>query len=185
MSLKADIIQVKVKFTHPYDSHYVAGQGEGEPDIGEFTKLPNGDDLETGVMAAPHLDGKVLPYAEVWHELDPSSSSSISAWILDSVDQPITAEEGSIITTYYGKAGRFFLALRQVKRTNPETLSFSAIRQDWNADEGQWATKYNIGDVQGMFTLGEDSGADKAWKVGDKVTVGPQNEVCTVRAVGS
>lgn len=188
--INADVPQVKVEFTHPYDSHYVEDQEEGAPDIGEFSKLPNGDDLETGVMAATHLGGKILPYEEVWRELDPSSGSAGSdaygsSWILESTGRSKTAEDGTAIKSYYGKVGKYFLALRSVKRSNPSSLKFSAIRQDWNADEAEWVTKYKIGDVDGIFVLSKDLSAESAWKVGDEVTVGPSEEVCVVKAVGS
>jgi len=184
---------VKVKFTHPLDSHYVAGQDEEEPDVGEFTKLPNGDDLETGVMAAPHLGGQTMPYEEIWRELDPrldlfgvSGGSRASSWILESVEQPKTGEVATLTKSYYAKAGKFFLALRQVTIANPSSISVSAIRQEWDADKRAWDTKYKIGNVEGMLDLSQgaaDSQAD--WKVGDEITIAISKEVCTVRSIAS
>lgn len=174
---------MKIEFTHPYDSHYVAGQEEGAPDIGTFTRLPNGDDLETGVMPAPHLDGKIMPYEEIWHELDPGVASNEVAWILESVD----ADAAANVTTksHYAKIGKYFLALRQTQSKTPLSRTYSAVRQDLtDAASGTWATTYEIGDVQGMLTLGAEEVAATAWKVGDKVTVGPQKETCIVRALG-
>ena len=185
-------LAAKVRFTHPFDSHYVPGQGEGEPDIGEFTKLPNGDDLETGVMAAPHLANQVLPYEEIWHELNPNlgsvdktvnSDNNNASWILESVDQPTPISEGPVVKSYYAKTGRYFLALRRVDRANPPSLQFSAVRQDWDVDSNEWITKYSIGDAQGIFRIGQISVQSQTWKVGDTVTVPSQQEACVVRAI--
>lgn len=181
---------VKVKFTHPFDSHYVRDQEEQEPDIGEFSKLPNGDDLETGVMAAPHLDNKIMPYEEVWHELDPgqgpaATNNGSSAWVIESVDEAWTTKEGTPTKSHYAKAGKYFLGLRRMKPVNSSSLAFSAIRQEWSADEGKWTTIYKIGDVDGMFVQSEGEDANKPWKEGDKVEVGPRKEMCIVRSIAS
>lgn len=187
-----------MKFTHPLDSHYAVDQDEEEPDVGEFTKLPNGDDLETGVMAAPHLGGKIMPYEEVWRELDPrldlagsdggdgssSSSRKPGSWILESIDQPTASDDSVFTKSYYAKAGTFFLALRQVKDASASSLSFSAIRQEWEPDTLSWTTKYKIGNVDGMFDLAKEADGDRVWAVGDKVTVGFERELCIVRAIG-
>lgn len=185
-----DTLQVKVKFTHPLDSHYVAGEEEGEPDIGEFTKLPNGDDLETGVMAAPHMGGKVMPYEEIWRELDPGVGSTGCdsdhkdfSWILESVDQPGGAETSSLSKSYYAKGGKFFLALRQVNIASPPSVSVSAIRQDWDSGKSAWITKYRIGDVDGMFSISSGVDGEGSWIVGDEVKVGPGGERCIVRSL--
>ncbi|KEF51601.1 uncharacterized protein A1O9_12236 [Exophiala aquamarina CBS 119918] len=184
---------LKVKFTHPLDSHYVAGQEEEEPDVGEFTKLPNGDDLETGIMGAPHLGGKIMPYEEVWRELDPqldlsgvSGRSKTSSWILESVDQPSTKGDPTVTKSYYAKAGNFFLALRQVTIARPSSISVSAIRMEWDTEKLSWNTKYKIGNVDGMFDLSQEAAdGDGFWKVGDEVKVGLAKEICTVRSIGS
>lgn len=182
-----------MKFTHPLDSHYVVGQGEEEPDVGEFTKLPNGDDLETGVMAASHLGGKIIPYEEIWRELDPyydlvgvGGGGRTSSWILESVDQSNTGEGSTLTKSFYAKAGKFFLALRQVTISIPSSISVSAIRQEWDAGKRAWNTKYKIGNVEGMFDLNQEAaGGDRDWKVGDEITVGLSNEFCTVRSIES
>ncbi|KAK5046054.1 hypothetical protein LTR84_008511 [Exophiala bonariae] len=181
---------LKVKFTHPLDSHYVAGEEEGEPDIGEFTKLPNGDDLETGVMTAPHLGGKIMPYEEIWRELDPGvgqagdgSDGKTSSWILESVDPSSDAEATRLSKSYYARGGKFFLALRQVNITSPPSISVSAIRQDWDADKSAWVTKYAIGNVDGLFSLGTGTDGAGDWKVGDEVKIGLEGERCIVRAL--
>lgn len=180
-----------MKFTHPLDSHYVAGEEEGEPDIGEFTKLPNGDDLEEGVMAAPHLDGKIMPYQEIWRELDPGVVSTdgdggdgkACSWILESIDQPSTVEATTTSKSYYAKGGKYFLALRQVQTTSPPSISVSAIRQDWDSEKLAWSTKYTIGNVDGMVNLSSEAIVDGGWKVGDEVKVGSGGERCIVRSL--
>lgn len=196
---------MKVKFTHSIDSHHLDKESDDAgvpPDVGDFTKLPNGDDLETGEMPAPHLGGKVMPYEEIWREFDPNavedntrashgdSNLNLTAWILESIDQQEATEQKSRASSsksFYARIGKYFVALRQM------TSSFSAIRQDFDLTKGSWKTKHTIGNVAGMPTmetedLGNDSNAS-TWKAGDRVTIGSSSqnadteEVCIVRAV--
>lgn len=155
-----------------------------------FTELPNGDELETGVMPAPHLGGQVLPYEEVWHQLNPTRNSSGGAkgsvsWILESVDGSRPVDEGVTIKSYYAKTGRYYLALRRREDASRSSLTFSAVRQDWDDAESRWTTKYEIGNVHGMLVMGEDVGSEGEWVAGDQVTIGPENEACVIRSVAS
>jgi hypothetical protein len=201
----------KVKFTHEIDSHHTSPttteeEGEEEEEVadeGEFTKLPNGDDLEVGEMPAPHRGGKVLPYREVWRELkigfdddDDSNKGKETCWVLESLNA--TAQK----RTFYCRVGKFFLALRRTEKDNGKKVEvdFSAIRQEeFRAQSGgkEWDTKYSIGkEVNDMFNVSTESefvletvnGDGLAWKVDDQVAVksrkdGSIREVCVVRAV--
>lgn len=176
---------MKIEFTHPLDSHHPNNESDdvsAAPDLGEFTKLPNGDDLETGEMAAPHLGGKVMPYEEVWRQLDPSihgddtnsesadGSSEVTAWILESVDEEDPAKNTAELTTksFYARIGRFYLAIRQMRAASSDpnqekssggetgTTSFAALWQELDAQSMTWETKHAIGDVARMPRMDTD-----------------------------
>lgn len=110
-------------------------------DVGDFVKLPNGDDFETGEMPAPHLGGKIAPYEEIWRQLSPtllptnnqdhdhrtgdqcpSCEVGTVAWILESVDvedgkAPAAEDDGKSSAkskTFFARIGRFYLAIRRV-----------------------------------------------------------------------
>lgn len=175
-----------IEFTHPLDSHLDHEHDEPKPDVGTFTILPDGDELEIGEMAAPHLGGKVTPYEEVWHELDAGldalkGRSGVSpSWILESVD--------ARVKSYYGRAGKFFLGLRQTVLPGADDgrLTFSALRQELDTTSGRWSTKYSMGKVDGMFRMDNVDGDDslgQSWSVGDKIRIGRSNEPCVVKAI--
>ncbi|KAH8811010.1 hypothetical protein F5884DRAFT_264074 [Xylogone sp. PMI_703] len=194
---------LRVKFTHSVDSHNAGGSKEkAEEDVGEFTKLPNGDDLEIGEMPAPHLGGSIRPYREVWRELNAHGTTENENWILENVnDDGTTGQNTSITKTFYARAGCFFLGLRQIERVRSEGLNgssnnvcFSAIRQDFDSQANCWSTKYRIGRVDGLWDV--SSGQDIAirnmdrtgvWQAGDKVVIvnntDGKEETYVVRAV--
>ncbi|KAF7592008.1 hypothetical protein BBP40_000788 [Aspergillus hancockii] len=93
-----------VRFSHIIDSTGVYG-----PDEGIFTKLPNGDDLETGTMACAHIDGQLAPYEEIWRNLPAPQPGSIS-WTLYSADN------GG--KSFMGKIGGYYLVLREREARN-------------------------------------------------------------------
>ncbi|EED14839.1 hypothetical protein TSTA_043140 [Talaromyces stipitatus ATCC 10500] len=186
----------KVKFTHEIDSHKphrnassdeTDDEDEEEEEVadeGEFTKLPNGDDLEIGEMPAPHLGGKVAAYREIWRELkigfddnddddddddDGGDDAGKGAcWVLESLNnnESEVPNKGKKKRTFYCKVGKFFLALRRTETDYSETneigkknIEFSVIRQELiNKTEEDWVTKYSIGtEVNNMFHLSKTS----------------------------
>lgn len=211
---------MKVKFTHIINSQQLDTNPKGDhvedaappEDVGDFVKLPNGDDFETGEMAAPHLNGKVAPYEEVWRQLSPTpphdcgsdhargagakcSSWEVGtvAWILESVDtsdEGYTTQGGGIGNAkskiFFARVGRFYLAIRRVVGEG-KTATFSALRQEYTPETEQWRDVYAIGDVTGMSLsssgqLVTDS-EYASWKVGDHVTVNTQVSQRTNREV--
>jgi hypothetical protein len=162
---------VKVEFTHPLDSHCGAPgeQGHGEADVGQFSKLPNGDDLEIGEMAAPHLGGRIMPYEEVWRELD--ASEEAKGWILESID-----DEPKV---FYASIAGYFIAVKRT--TSSDRYEYAAVRED--RDDGRWVSKHVSGDVGGVETMsGWNEGLrTEKWKVGDTVELGRNSVI--VRAV--
>jgi hypothetical protein len=166
------MIVVKVKFTHDLDSHHDSDSSEPAPDVGDFSTLPNGDDLEVGEMPNPDADGKVMAYEEVWRQLDWSAGiqpGSIN-WVLESTDG-----EGSLpgFKVFYAKLGRFFLAVS--KTSERQNAVFSALRQDLDTSLGKWKSLYEIGDMSNLVKIdSQDDGlqSDKSWTVGQVVLVG-------------
>lgn len=162
---------MKVEFTHPLDSHCAApgDEGQADADVGHFSKLPNGDDLEVGEMAAPHLGGRVMPYEEVWRELD--TPEEATGWILESTD-----EEQKV---FYARIGGYFIAAKRT--TSSDRYHYAAVREDYEG--GKWTRKYSAGDVGGVETMsGAGEGlSTEIWKVGDTVKLDGSSVV--VRAV--
>lgn len=157
----------KVLFTHELDSH-----GEfSSSDLGTFSRLPNGDDLETGSMPRPNLPGNpVTEYEEVWRELSPlkgpeflSDHDKQLAWILESVEEQEGNEVGEnhLVKTFLGKIGGTYVALQQGQAHRLETGhdgkskvtksggSVVARREEWSEGEsggsGKWIVKYVAG----------------------------------------
>lgn len=116
-----------VQFTHEIDS-----RGYTAPDLGIFTKLPNGDDLETGEMPCPEKDDAVTRYEEIWHEFPAPPKNSVS-WII----RNDSSETG---ITFLGRLENAYLAFR---KTGDGT--FTALREDRDEKTGEWQVKYLIG----------------------------------------
>ncbi|KAH8692163.1 hypothetical protein BGW36DRAFT_348317 [Talaromyces proteolyticus] len=207
---------LRIKFTHCINSHH-NGSDLGEnrmetPDVGEFTKLPNGDDLEIGEMPASHRGGEVYPYREIWREIKLEQGGDTyglpTAFVLESADddpQELICENVTA-KSFYARAGNFFLALRK-KKPNIEDrengissgrgpVNFSAIRQEYNADINGWVTKYSIGNVENLFKMSdlaqsavvENVEGDSSWELNSRVMMkgaydGAIKETCIVRAV--
>lgn len=173
----------KVKFTYSINSQDDAAGGvqpgndtdDLAGDIGQFSKLPNGDDFETGEMAAPHLGGEITPYEEVWRQLHPSMDASdpccsgSKAWILESIDHKSTGShignEGSkpAQKTFLARVGPFFVAIRRREVTDnssgkPDTtFMYGAIRQEYDVTSGLWITKYSAGDYSNLRMMSSQS----------------------------
>lgn len=107
-------------------------------------------------MPAPHLDGKVSSYEEVWREHTVPASGTTS-WILQSSDNK----------TFLGKIGGYYLALGE-----REVGGFSVLREDLGAENGRWRAKYKVGSpetlpsIRSNHHLLENEGG---WKIGDVV----------------
>lgn len=83
----------KILFTHKLDSQ----NSFGIADCGAFLALPNGDELETGVMPRPDLPAApVRDYEEVWRGLSFSlmEGSSGLSFVLKSVSGDMDLSEG-------------------------------------------------------------------------------------------
>jgi hypothetical protein len=117
-----------VEFTHEIDS-----RGYTEPDLGVFTKLPNGDDLEVGEMPCPEKGGAVTAYEEIWHEFPAPAEGTVS-WIVRN-DDPETG------ITFLGRLENAYLAFRKTLEGK-----FTALREAWDPKTGKWEVKYRIGD---------------------------------------
>ena len=73
-----------------------------------------------------------MPYEDVWHEFPAPPKGSVS-WIFRNHDN----ETG---TTFLGKLENAYLAFRKT----PDE-SFTALREDRDAESGDWKVKYLIG----------------------------------------
>ena len=117
-----------VEFTHEIDS-----RGYTEPDLGIFTKLPNGDDLEVGEMPCPEKGGVVTAYEEIWHEFPPPAEGTVS-WIIRN-DSPVTG------ITFLGRLNDAYLAFRKTPKGD-----FTALREERDQMTRKWQVRYRIGD---------------------------------------
>lgn len=174
----------------------------GIVDIGNFSPLPNGDDLESGEMPRADLPGAPMTtFEEVWRELPfregPEGAKKGISWILESDDAPLAVSEKeeqiTVTKTFLGRIWGTYLAFQQtqthsnekneagewsVKRTGAEV---SARREEWGTG---WEEKYVIGpeaDVVPSIKNGFQGEGEGAWKVpGEKVTI--QGKTYIVRA---
>ena len=145
---------MKVRFNKTLDSLNMT-----EPDEGDFTELPNGDDLETGKMPCPERGMQITEYEEVWRQIPPVPGPK-RAWILESVG------EGRKVLL--GRIGGGFMAIGDKKGD-----TFGARREEWDEEWKRWTVKYRIGEVDdipsiaGLGAEGLDGEAD--WKEGSTV----------------
>jgi hypothetical protein len=186
---------VQVSFSHELDSH----NAFESVDCGTFVSLPNGDDLETGVMPRPDIPGAPeTEYEEVWRELPfregPDGSKKGLSWILESDDEEPSdvGDEVTVAKTFIGRIWGTYLALRQTQtRTrqrgssgNPVKKSgadVSARREEW---ESGWKEKYVVGALAGdlpSMLAGFEGEGQGSWRIpGEKVNV--QGKTYIVRA---
>jgi hypothetical protein len=147
---------VKVRFLKTLDS-----LGVTEPDEGSFTKLPNGDDFETGKMPCPERGMEVTEYEEVWRQI-PHVAGPNRAWILES--------KGEGRKIFLGRIGGGYMAVGDKKGD-----SFAARREEWDESKRRWFVKYAIGDVDDVPSIAEvgtDGLEDEAdWQMGNTVLV--------------
>lgn len=187
---------MKVKFTKSLDSHHDPTKSEEpDPDVGEFTKLANGDDFETGEMPNPDADGKVMAYEEVWRAVEwdvPVSRSGeaktgeMKGWALESVDQsqhemnlPMEDFKG-VRKCFYLRLGRFYLAISRTWWDDQPI--FTALRQDFDSEKMDWVTKYSIGDTHDLLKMSDSTDIETdGWSLGDTVKI--STDVFIVRAI--
>ncbi|KAL4748816.1 hypothetical protein BDW72DRAFT_205332 [Aspergillus terricola var. indicus] len=105
----------EVLFTHELDSRSAFGVA----DCGTFSALPNGDDLEVGVMPRPDLPGApIREYEEVWRELPflrMEGRENVS-FVLESATGGTQLEEGEekeVTRTFISAIWGSCIALRQ------------------------------------------------------------------------
>jgi hypothetical protein len=110
-------------------------------------------------MAAPHKGGRVMPYEEIWRELEDDHSSE--AWILESTDETRK--------TFYGRAGRYFLAMQRHLQPGTEDYEYSAIRED--LQDSRWQRRYAVGDISAILPANAISAVED-WQVGKEVRLG-------------
>lgn len=96
--------------------------GSTQVDEASFEEMPDGDDLEFGKF---NDNGLLKDYEEVWRDVTPRTSRESLAWILQSTDK----------TTFLGKVGSIFIAIRQTKDTG------FAVRQD-EFDGSSWVALF-------------------------------------------
>lgn len=187
---------VRVSFSHELDSH----NAFDSVDCGTFVSLPNGDDLETGVMPRPDLPGAPeTEYEEVWRELPfkegPEGPRKGLSWVLESEDGELGSGEGEVTVTktFIGRIWGTYLALCQTQtHTRLKTPSgdlvvrnsgadVSARREEW---ESGWNVKYAVGDAVNTLpsiVVGYDGEGVGSWRIPGE-TVQVQGKTYIVRA---
>ncbi|KAJ5758160.1 uncharacterized protein N7511_006854 [Penicillium nucicola] len=177
---------LRVSFSHELDSH----DAFESVDCGTFVTLPNGDDLETGVMPRPDLPGAPeCAYEEVWRELafrtGPEGNGGLS-WVLESDSEGRDGDESdegevTVVKTFLGRIWGTYLALRQTQThrrlkdpsggsvVKKSGAAVSARREEW---ENGWREKYVVGqDVRYLPSMINGFAGEGRWKVGDKVKI--------------
>ncbi|KAL4923063.1 uncharacterized protein BDV17DRAFT_278123 [Aspergillus undulatus] len=160
----------EVTFTHELDSRNAFGVA----DCGTFSALPNGDDLEVGIMPRPDFPGApVKEYEEVWRPLPfrPIEGSNIGlSFVLESVrDWPelSESEEAEVTRTFIGALWGTYIVLRQrqvLVRPAGETKTVvksggevSARRESFVQGTG-FVVKYELGPEAGDLPARSDIG---------------------------
>jgi hypothetical protein len=179
---------VRVLFTHAIDSH----SAFDAVDCGNFTVLPNGDDLETGSMPRWDLPGTpVREYEEVWRELPfregPEGPGRGISWVLEAKadGQGVSGHDGStVIRMFIARIWGTYVALRQeqthvgvgkavVKRGGEVT----ARREEWDSTSG-WKTRYILGpDVDKLPSMTTIDTRDGGWSIGSEVVLSGQQYI--------
>ncbi|KAL4814404.1 hypothetical protein BDW67DRAFT_186785 [Aspergillus spinulosporus] len=146
----------EVLFTHEIDSRSAFGVA----DCGMFSALPNGDDLEVGVMPRPDLPGApVREYEEIWRELPfvRMEGSENLSFVLESDTGGTRLEEGEekeITRTFIGAIWGSYIALRQrqvlvrpigeTKAVIKSGAEVSARREEFVQGQG-FVVKFSLG----------------------------------------
>ncbi|KAL2869441.1 uncharacterized protein BJX67DRAFT_331739 [Aspergillus lucknowensis] len=176
----------EVLFTHELDSK----NSFGVADCGSFSSLPNGDDLEVGVMPRHDLPGApVREYEEVWRKLlfrrvDDRPSRGLSFVLEAGGDVGLEqGEEKEVVRTFVGAIWGTYIALRQkqvlIRPTGDSNTvikrggEVSARREDFVRGAG-FRVKYTIGTEAGELPARDDVqflAVDGIRQANDKVMV--------------
>ncbi|KAF7169416.1 hypothetical protein CNMCM5623_002146 [Aspergillus felis] len=176
---------LRVLFTHAIDSH----NAFDAVDCGNFTALPNGDDLETGSMPRWDLPGApVGEYEEVWRELPfrdgPEGPGRGVSWVLESRggERGVSQGGSTVARTFIARIWGTYVALRQEQTHNggdskdvPKNGGeVSARREEWDSASG-WKTKYGLGpDVDKLPSMTTIDTGDGDWSIGSEVVLSGQ-----------
>ncbi|KAL2819849.1 hypothetical protein BDW59DRAFT_164883 [Aspergillus cavernicola] len=176
-----------VLFTHELDSRNTFGVA----DCGSFSALPNGDDLEVGVMPRVDLPGEpVREYEEVWRKLlfrrcDEGESKGLSFVLERGTDgvELAEGEEREVIRTFVGAICGTYVVLRQtqvllrpageMKTVIKRGGEVSARREDFVRGIG-YQVKYALGPGVGSLPARSDiegSALDGSPSPGERVVV--------------
>jgi hypothetical protein len=180
---------VQVHFTHDLDSH----NAFDAVDCGTFSKLPNGDDLETGSMPRWDLPGApVREYEEVWRELPfregPEGPGKGVSWVLERrAYGEETVGQIPMTRTFIARIWGTYVALRQEQthyfdvgclrgsNARVEGGEVSARREEWDSTSG-WQTKYALGpELDKLPFMSTFDTGDGDWSVGSRVVVSGQS----------
>ncbi|KAL4972469.1 hypothetical protein BDW66DRAFT_162857 [Aspergillus desertorum] len=157
----------EVLFTHELDSRNAFGVA----DCGTFSTLPNGDDLEVGVMPRPDLpDAPTREYEEVWRELPflrMEERENVS-FVLESANDEAQLEEGEekeATRTFIGAIWGSFISLQQkqvlarpIRGTKTVIKSggeVSARREEFVQGQG-FVVKYSLGPEANRLPTSDD-----------------------------
>jgi len=168
---------VKCRWIHHIDSN----SAHATPDEASFTTLPNGDELEEGIMPCPSKNGELRSYEEIWRKIPPSSGTKW-AWIVRSEDKKL----------FIGRIGNILIGL--VDREE----GFGAWAQHPGEDESEAGVsfvKYKYGnwrsiqqavhgyenwssvqsaDDENLKNKNAGRVAEKDWAIGMKVEMGQE-----------
>ncbi|KAL4878213.1 hypothetical protein BJY04DRAFT_114968 [Aspergillus karnatakaensis] len=178
----------EVVFTHELDSRSAFGVA----DCGTFSSLPNGDDLEVGVMPRPDLPGEpVRDYEEVWRKLSYREAtkglSSCLSYVLESGTSQLQLAEGEekeITRTFVGKIWGTCIVLRQkqfvARSTEGKVViksggEVSARRENFDETSCEFRMKYSLGpesEVLPTHSEIEAARADRFCSKGERFVVG-------------
>jgi hypothetical protein len=135
---------IVVRFLHVVDSR-VPMDPLSVHDVGVFSKLENGDELEKGRMMNSEI-GQVMAYEEVWRPLSVEGKGVV-----------LLETTGMKDKTFVGRIGNWFQGI------GTKDGVISAVRKEYV--DGKWETRFSMGKEDIVpFVEGEES-----WKVGDEV----------------
>lgn len=135
---------IKATFIHTVDSR-VPKDPLSVKDEGWFKKLPNGDDLEIGMMMNPET-GRIMAYEEIWRTIPVDGKRFI---LLES--------SGAKDKTFIGRIGNYFQGIGttdgRINARRSELIN------------GNWEVLFSIGDENTLPIIEEQ----ESWKEGDEI----------------
>ncbi|KZT26114.1 hypothetical protein NEOLEDRAFT_1177917 [Neolentinus lepideus HHB14362 ss-1] len=132
---------------HSRWEHVVDSHGSTAVDEGEFTLLPNGDEVEAGTTYNPETS-REEEYREVWRQVPVERGAP--AYVLES--------DRGAAKIFAGRIGLYYQAMGQ---TGAGGRGYSARR--WQMEAGVWRLVYEIGeiDLPGPLDVGEVDEGDR------------------------